>query len=94
MDCQASGSDMTFCRFLTRCAKWIGEGPHLDLLEELMHLDFDAGEVEAQKWPEPCSPNWRSESVTSDPFFVEYISILCKDNQGVLYKLLQRSRAN
>ncbi|KAF4856237.1 Serine/threonine-protein kinase TNNI3K [Colletotrichum siamense] len=69
-------------RFLTRCAKWIGEGPHLDLLEELMHLDFDAGEVETQEWPEPCSSNWRSESVTPDPFFVEYISILCKDNQG------------
>ncbi|KAF4822461.1 Ankyrin repeat, PH and SEC7 domain containing protein secG [Colletotrichum siamense] len=47
-----------------------------------MHLDFDAGEVEAQEWPEPCSSNWRSESVTPDPFFVEYISILCKDNQG------------
>ncbi|KAK2773911.1 nacht and ankyrin domain protein [Colletotrichum kahawae] len=69
-------------RFLTRCAKWIGEGPHLALLDKLMHLDFDAGEVEVQKWPEPCSPDWSSESVTPDPFFVEYISILCKDNQG------------
>ncbi|KAH9231744.1 hypothetical protein K456DRAFT_1773259 [Colletotrichum gloeosporioides 23] len=69
-------------RFLTRCAKWIGEGPHLDLLETLIHLDFDAGEVEAQAWPQPCSPNWISEGSTPDPFFVEYISLLCKDNQG------------
>ncbi|KAJ0348248.1 hypothetical protein COL154_011936 [Colletotrichum chrysophilum] len=65
-----------------RCAKWIGEGPHLDLLETLIHLDFDAGEVEAQAWPQPCSPNWISEGSTPDPFFVEYISLLCKDNQG------------
>ncbi|KAL3294526.1 Ankyrin repeat-containing protein [Colletotrichum asianum] len=41
-------------RFLTRCAKWIGEGPHLHLLETLIGLDFDAGEVEVQAWPEPC----------------------------------------
>lgn len=54
-----------------------------------MHLDFDAGEVEAQEWPEPCSSNWRSESVTPDPFFVEYISILCKDNQGAPKNIVQ-----
>ncbi|KAF6820638.1 hypothetical protein CMUS01_11527 [Colletotrichum musicola] len=69
-------------RFLTKCAKWIGEGPHLHLLHELLNLGFDAADLDAQDWPQPCDPNWISEKLTPDPFFIEYISLLCKDNQG------------
>ncbi|KAK1594612.1 uncharacterized protein LY79DRAFT_134485 [Colletotrichum navitas] len=68
--------------FLSLCAKWIGEGPHIDLLETLLALGFDATVVDTQNWPEVSSPNWLSESMTPDPFFVEYISTLCQDNQG------------
>ncbi|EFQ25667.1 uncharacterized protein GLRG_00811 [Colletotrichum graminicola M1.001] len=68
--------------FLSLCAKWIGEGPHIDLLETLFTLGFDATVADTQNWPEVSSPNWRSEGMTPDPFFLEYISMLCKDNQG------------
>jgi hypothetical protein len=47
-------------RFLARCAEWIGEGPHLELLEILLGLGFDATVIDAPyatDWPEPCSPN-------------------------------------
>jgi hypothetical protein len=72
-------------RFLARCANWVGEGPHLQLLEILLELGFDASLVDsphAQDWPEPSSPNWWAEGLTPDPFFVEYQSMLLRDNQG------------
>ncbi|KAH6671228.1 ankyrin repeat-containing domain protein [Halenospora varia] len=72
-------------RFLSRCAMWIGEGPHLELLGLLLSLGFDATMIDspqAQEWPEPCSPNWWAEDIAPDPFFVEYQSMLLRDNQG------------
>lgn len=54
----------------------------MPLLQNLLHLGFDAPEVDAQDWPQPCSLNWISEEFTPDPFFIEYITLLCKDNQG------------
>jgi hypothetical protein len=75
------------CRFLGRCAKWIGEGPHMELLEILLDLGFDATVIDSphvQDWPEPSSPDWIAEYLTPDPFFVEYQSMLLRDNQGKL----------
>jgi hypothetical protein len=75
------------CRFLARCAKWIGEGPHLKLLEILLDLGFDTTVIDsphAQDWPEPSSPDWRAEDLAPDPFFVEYQRRLLRDNQGKL----------
>ena len=72
-------------RFLSRCAHWIGEAPHLDLLETLLSLGFDATEIDsphAQDWPMPCSPNWGTYDIAPDPFFVDYLSMLCRGNQG------------
>jgi hypothetical protein len=74
-------------RFLARCAKWIGEGPHLELLEILLDLGLDVTAIDSphvQDWPEPFSPNWPAEYLTPDPFFVEYQSMLLRDNQGKL----------
>lgn len=76
------------CRFLACCARWIGEGPHLELLEILLNLGFDATVIDSprtQDWPEPSSPGWLAEDLTPDPFFVEYQSKLLRDNQGRLY---------
>ena len=39
-------------------------------------------EVDSSSWPMPCSPNWISESCTPDPFFIEYLRMLCDGNQG------------
>ncbi|KAH7007456.1 hypothetical protein EDB80DRAFT_457730 [Ilyonectria destructans] len=69
-------------RFLSRCAGWIGEGPHLELLEILLHLDFNAAEIDIHDWPEPCSPGWWAPDIAPDPFFVEYLGLLCQKNQG------------
>lgn len=74
-------------RFLTSCAKWIGDAPHLELLEVLLDLGFDATLIDsphARDWPEPSSPSWFAEVETPDPFFVQYQSMLLKDNQGRL----------
>jgi len=72
-------------RFLARCAEWIGEGPHLELLKILLGLGFDATVIDsphAMDWPEPCLPDWIAEGFTPDPFFIEYQGMLLKDNQG------------
>ncbi|KAJ5219968.1 hypothetical protein N7468_009172 [Penicillium chermesinum] len=68
---------------LIRCASWIGEGSHIGLLEAILELGFDASGIDSplfQKWPSPCSPNWISEEFTPDPFFLEYLAIISKDN--------------
>ncbi|KIN05249.1 hypothetical protein OIDMADRAFT_51065 [Oidiodendron maius Zn] len=75
-------------RFLACCARWIGEGPHLELLEILLNVGFDATVIDSprtQDWPEPSSPDWLAEGLAPDPFFVEYQSMLLRDNQGRLY---------
>ncbi|KXH41656.1 hypothetical protein CNYM01_09833 [Colletotrichum nymphaeae SA-01] len=70
--------------FLVQCAKWIGEGPHLYLLEFLLDLGYDVSGVvgDFQDWPALSSPNWISEAITPDPFFIEYFKIVCIHNQG------------
>ncbi|KAJ9151045.1 Ankyrin [Coniochaeta hoffmannii] len=69
--------------FLTMCATWIGEGPHLDLLDAILEYGFNPTTVHSplwEQWPASCSPNWWSELDTPDPFFVEYLAMLVKDN--------------
>ncbi|KAJ0420330.1 hypothetical protein BJY00DRAFT_323986 [Aspergillus carlsbadensis] len=66
-------------KFLVRCAEWIGEGRHLNLLEAILEYGFDPSCSDSpvyQDWPDVCSPNWRSEEYTPDPFFIEYLTIL------------------
>ncbi|KAK1976778.1 hypothetical protein LZ30DRAFT_602800 [Colletotrichum cereale] len=69
-------------QFLPLCAGWVEYGYHMDLLETLLELGFDTTLADPQYWPEVSSPDWRAEKSTPDPFFVKYLSILCKDNQG------------
>jgi hypothetical protein len=59
----------------------------MELLEILLDLGFDATVIDSphvQDWPEPSSPDWIAEYLTPDPFFVEYQSMLLRDNQGKL----------
>lgn len=54
------------------------------MLEILLGLGFDATMIDAPQvtgWPEPSSPDWIAERFTPDPFFIEYQSMLLKDNQ-------------
>ncbi|KAM5522492.1 hypothetical protein FOXYSP1_16383 [Fusarium oxysporum f. sp. phaseoli] len=62
--------------FLSDCAHWIGEAPHLELLEILLDLGFNAAEIDIHHWPEPCSPDWFAPDIAADPFFVEYLRLL------------------
>jgi hypothetical protein len=71
--------------FLTTCARWIGEGPHLNLLDAILESGFDPTAINCplwEQWPACCSPNWISEQHTPDPFFVEFLARLVKDNPG------------
>ncbi|KAL4747079.1 hypothetical protein BDW72DRAFT_197078 [Aspergillus terricola var. indicus] len=72
-------------RFLVQCAKWIGEGPHLDLLEAILACGFDPGFIESpvyEEWPSPCSPNWWAEELAPDPFFIDYLALLANASPG------------
>lgn len=67
------------CRLLTDCSKWIGEGPHLDLLDIVLKHGFAPSAIDppaANQWPRPHDPNWISESETRDPFFVDYFGLI------------------
>ncbi|KAL2867489.1 ankyrin repeat domain-containing protein [Aspergillus lucknowensis] len=76
-------------RFLVQCAKWIGIGPHIDLLEAILAYGFDPSSIESpsyKEWPSLspplCPPNWIAECLTPDPFFVDYLAILAKASPG------------
>ncbi|KAL4982444.1 hypothetical protein BDW68DRAFT_195352 [Aspergillus falconensis] len=72
-------------RFLIQCAKWIGEGPHIDLLEAILAHGFDPGSINSpvyDEWPSPCSPNWMSEEFAPDPFFIDYLALLADASPG------------
>lgn len=72
-------------RFLIKCASWIGEGRHLDLLNIVLELGFDPTGADSplfRDWPSACSPDWISEEVTPDPFFLEYLATIATENPG------------
>ncbi|KAK4097835.1 hypothetical protein N658DRAFT_500022 [Parathielavia hyrcaniae] len=69
--------------FLTKCAGWIGEGPHLDLLDAILEGGFGPTAVNSphwEQWPQCCSPDWMAGNCTPDPFFVEYLATLVKND--------------
>lgn len=72
-------------RFLARCAEWIGSGNHIYLLHRILHFGFDPSMIDSppvKTWPSKSYPNWPSQDHTPDPFFVEYMACLVKDNPG------------
>jgi hypothetical protein len=78
-------TDLDLISFLLKCAAWIGEGRHLDLLELILESGFDPSNIASplfQNWPEPSSPNWRSEKFTPDPFFIEYLATIANASPG------------
>lgn len=73
-------------KLLNLCAKWIGEGPHMAMLETLLSLNIDPGDLDVSlfynEWPNSCDPGWQSEAITEDPMFVEFVSECVKKAQG------------
>jgi len=83
---------MSSNRFIASCARWVGEGWHLDLLKDILEYGFDASLIDsplASNWPLPCDPNWKSEQDTPDPFFVEYLGIIAKHSPGMAAQRLE-----
>ncbi|KAL7622449.1 hypothetical protein AAE478_007954 [Parahypoxylon ruwenzoriense] len=71
--------------FLVRCAGWIGEGWHLELLNTILEYGFDPTMIDSplfERWPTSCNPDWFCELVTPDPFFIEYIATIVRDHHG------------
>ncbi len=81
-----------YCSFLVQCAKWIGEGPHLDLLQTILAYGYDTTAIEAShfdQWPEMCSTNWISLCHTPDPFFISYIGMILEKSPSK-YPFIER----
>lgn len=65
-------------RLLHLCARWIGEGPHLHMLDTLLSLDInpeflDTSLFHSTEWPNFSDPSWLCEEITPDPMFVDYL---------------------
>lgn len=72
-------------RLLIDCSHWIGEGWHLPLLTTILNHGFAPVALDppaTNRWPQPCNPNWKCESITLDPFFLDYFTlIVCHEPQ-------------
>jgi hypothetical protein len=68
---------------------WIGEGPHMELLETILPRNdnalVDLSKQSAflfQNWPEACSFDWQSIKITPDPFFIDAVSLAINHDSG------------
>lgn len=76
---------LTIRSLLIHCAKWIGEGRHLSLLDSVLEHGFEPYESvapAANDWPKPCDENWISLELTPDPFFLEYFATIVEAKPG------------
>jgi hypothetical protein len=65
-----------YCSLLSQVSRWIGEGPHMDVLSDLIRLGLDPGAMDLSffhKWPRFSDPNWLSEGQTPDPFGTDFL---------------------
>jgi hypothetical protein len=61
---------------LFQIARWIGEGPHLNMLTILIGLGLDPGKLDPvsfRQWPSFSNPNWLDEAMTPDPFGIDFL---------------------
>lgn len=66
-------------RLLIDCSHWIGEGWHLHLLTTILNHGFAPVALDppvTDRWPQPCNLDWMCESITPDPFFLDYFALL------------------
>lgn len=67
---------LTLPSLLFQIARWIGEGPHLDMLTTLIGFGLDPGKLDPSlfsQWPSFTNPNWQAEAITPDPFGIEFL---------------------
>lgn len=66
-------------RLLIDCSHWIGEGWHLHLLTTILNHGFAPVALDppaTDRWPQPCNLDWSCESITPDPFFLDYFALI------------------
>ncbi|KAH7054597.1 hypothetical protein B0J12DRAFT_658255 [Macrophomina phaseolina] len=65
--------------------KWVGEGPHVLLLSQLLKTSIDATEVSGEtlyNWPKPLNVGFLAPFTYPDPLFLEIIARLAHDDPG------------
>ena len=74
-------------RLLHHCAKWIGEGPHMDMLATLLNFGLDPEHFDSSlfvAWPQSCDPGWLAEDLAPDPMFIEFFRACLQKQPGNL----------
>lgn len=82
---------MLYRRLLSQISRWIGEGPHMDVLSDLLRLGLDPGAMNPtffHKWPRFSDPNWLSEAHTPDPFGVDFLRQCLEIHPGTVIPLV------
>ncbi|RMY16661.1 hypothetical protein D0868_00187 [Hortaea werneckii] len=72
-------------RLLHHCAKWIGEGPHMDMLTTLLSFGLDPGHFDSNlfvAWPRSCDPGWLAEDLAPDPMFIDFLRACLQRQPG------------
>ncbi|RMY25898.1 hypothetical protein D0867_00421 [Hortaea werneckii] len=72
-------------RLLHHCAKWIGEGPHMDMLATLLSFGLDPEHFDSSlfiAWPRSCDPGWLAEDLAPDPMFIDFLRACLQRQPG------------
>ena len=74
-------------RLLHHCARWIGEGPHMDMLATLLRFGLDPEHLDPSlfpAWPRSCDPGWLVEDLAPDPMFIDFLRACLQRQPGSL----------
>ncbi|KAI6881211.1 hypothetical protein KC360_g6771 [Hortaea werneckii] len=72
-------------RLLHHCARWIGEGPHMDMLATLFSFGLDPEYFDSSlfiAWPRSCDPGWLAEDLAPDPMFIDFLRVCLQRQPG------------
>ncbi|RMX86330.1 hypothetical protein D0869_03162 [Hortaea werneckii] len=72
-------------RLLHHCARWIGEGPHMDMLATLLIFGLDPEHFDSSlfiAWPRSCDPGWLAEDLAPDPMFIDFLRACLQRQPG------------
>lgn len=59
----------------------------MSLIELLIDIGIDFYSIEdiaLSSWPRACDPDWQSERITEDPFFVQVLAMINGQYPGML----------
>ncbi|KAJ3465032.1 hypothetical protein MRS44_005690 [Fusarium solani] len=71
--------------FLANCASWSHKSAHVVLLETALESGFDPTAIDSPQfgeWSQPYSSYMPLSQWVLDPFFLQFLTLVCKNNQG------------